>query len=472
MTDIELLRVYSQSRSDDAFARLVESHLGLVYGTALRHVRSPELAEEIAQAVFISLARNAGKLRRETVLAAWLYRTTRNASIDLLRVESRRRQRERVASEMQNMNRNFPDAGLGQFEAILDEALETLHESDRAAILLRFFENKTLREVGASLGTSEDAAQKRISRAIEQLRAIFSRRGCAVSAAALTAVLGAQSAQAVPAGLSGAITAGAALAHQGVPIVGGAFLKGIVMTKMQLMFVGAIAVALSVPFLFQHKSLARERDRNSALRQTFAQLAVDNQVRADIQSPLVTGSPVTDAELLRLRSEVTRLRGQLAERQKPTRSEAHLDATSNSTFQSIPGIENAVGEYPRESWTRAGYATPQDGLMTMYWAELNADAKEYMNSLSPDLRTNSWVRGKTDDEIAQTFTNRPNYLSEFKIVSVSPGPDPDEVLLTYDIINTFGIHEGEGQVAAVPLVRRANVMMVKTEGGWKYGRAF
>jgi RNA polymerase sigma factor (sigma-70 family) len=65
-------------------------------------------------------------------------------------------------------------------EPLLDDAMEALDETDRAAILLRYFENKSLREVGQSLGTSDDAAQKRVSRAIERLREFFSKRGVAI----------------------------------------------------------------------------------------------------------------------------------------------------------------------------------------------------------------------------------------------------------------------------------------------------
>ncbi|HTA29579.1 MAG TPA: sigma-70 family RNA polymerase sigma factor, partial [Candidatus Cybelea sp.] len=178
MNDMDLLRQYAEEGSEQAFAALVDRHLNLVYATALRQVRSPQLAEEAAQSVFLSLARNASSMKPDTILTAWLYRVARHAAIDLMRGESRRLGREQIAYELANMKSD--SSAWAHVEPLLDEALEALEETDRNAILLRYFENKSLREVGETLGTSEDAARKRVSRAVEQLRSVFSRRGVAV----------------------------------------------------------------------------------------------------------------------------------------------------------------------------------------------------------------------------------------------------------------------------------------------------
>ena len=65
-TDLELLEGYVRQRAEDAFAELVRRHLGLVYSAALRQVRSPQLAEEVAQSVFTDLSRNADRLTPDT----------------------------------------------------------------------------------------------------------------------------------------------------------------------------------------------------------------------------------------------------------------------------------------------------------------------------------------------------------------------------------------------------------------------
>ena len=159
--DLDLLRQYARENSQDAFAEIVRRHLDLVYSAALRQVRSPELAEEIAQSVFADLARYAGKIGGAGVLpvsslAPWLYAVTRRTAIDAIRKESRRQLREQIAVEMNSMNATASD--WTQIGPLLDDAMAALDETDRTAILLRYFESKNLREVGTALGTSDDAA--------------------------------------------------------------------------------------------------------------------------------------------------------------------------------------------------------------------------------------------------------------------------------------------------------------------------
>src|SRR5437868_14423236 len=103
-SDAELLGQYTREASEDAFAGLVHRHLDLVYCAALRQVRSPQLAEEVAQSVFTDLSRNANRLKSDTVLTAWLYQVTRRTAIDVVRREARRQLREQIASEMNAMN--------------------------------------------------------------------------------------------------------------------------------------------------------------------------------------------------------------------------------------------------------------------------------------------------------------------------------------------------------------------------------
>jgi RNA polymerase sigma factor (sigma-70 family) len=196
--DLDLLQRFTRNHAQDAFAELVRRHVNLVHSAALRQVRSPQLAEEVAQSVFADLANHAGKLKPDTILTAWLYQVTRHTAIDVVRKESRRQLREQIAVEMNAMN--AAAANWNQIEPLLDEAVSALDETDRAAVLLRYFENKSLREVGQQLGVSDDAAQKRVSRAVERLREFFAKRGVTVGAGGLVVVISANAVQAAPVG--------------------------------------------------------------------------------------------------------------------------------------------------------------------------------------------------------------------------------------------------------------------------------
>ena len=73
---------------------------------------------------------------------------------------------------------------------MLDEALLSLREKDRTALLLRFYESQSLRDVGAAFGVSEDTARKRVQSALEKLSEFFKRRGFkTATVAAITAAL-------------------------------------------------------------------------------------------------------------------------------------------------------------------------------------------------------------------------------------------------------------------------------------------
>ena len=153
MNDRDLLsrQVRAREKSEAAAFRvaLVDRHLNLVYSAALRQVRSPQLAEEVAQSVFADLARNAGKLKADTILTAWLYQVARRTAIDVVRRESRRQARERIAVEIAAMNAT---TDWNHIEPLLGiEGMDALEESDRTALLLRYFDNKSLREVGADV---------------------------------------------------------------------------------------------------------------------------------------------------------------------------------------------------------------------------------------------------------------------------------------------------------------------------------
>ena len=207
MDDLTLLRAYATRNSEAAFAELVSRRVGFVYSAALRQVRDPHLAEEITQAVFIILAQKAGRISDQTILAGWLFKTTRFAAIAQTRDRVKRQRREQEAHMQTELQSAAPDPLWEQLSPLLDEALATLGETDRQAVLLRFFENKTLAEVGSHLGTGEDTARKRVSRALEKLHRYFNKRGVASTTVIIAGALSANSVQAAPALLAKSVTA-------------------------------------------------------------------------------------------------------------------------------------------------------------------------------------------------------------------------------------------------------------------------
>ena len=208
---MQLLREYVAQDSQEAFATLVRRHINLVYSVALRHVGDAQQAQDVTQAVFIILAHRAGRLRDETVLSGWLYQTARFASASFLRGEWRRRMREQQAFMESTLENTPAEPSWEKMAPVLDEAMARLGQKERDAILLRFFEDKSVAEVARALGVNEPAAKKRVARAIEKLRQLFVKRGLAVSTGALTATIAAHSVQAAPAALAGTVS-GVALA--------------------------------------------------------------------------------------------------------------------------------------------------------------------------------------------------------------------------------------------------------------------
>ncbi len=201
MNDAELLRKYTRERSEEAFAELVSRYLDLVYSAALRQVGGDaHLAEDVAQTVFAALAKKAYRLPAGVVLGGWLYRHTCFVAWQTIRSERRRRLREEEVFQMNSQDATA-EPNWQELAPFLDKAMQRLGETDRNAIVLRYYERHDLNTVGSALGVTEDAAKKRVSRALEKLRGYFNRRGLTLSAAALASLLGTKAVSAAPVGL-------------------------------------------------------------------------------------------------------------------------------------------------------------------------------------------------------------------------------------------------------------------------------
>lgn len=204
MNAIELWTGYRDGQSEAAFGELVRRYTPLVFSVARRRLAGTDQAQDVTQQVFIRLARGRPHLRGDPELVAWLHRTTVHVSIDLWRAESRRRTRERQALAMP-MDSPQP-APWQELAPEVDQALDDLSDADRQAILLRFFDHKSMRELGEVVGVSEDAAKMRVSRALERLRGVLTDRGVACTAVSLGAWLTDHAVEAAPVAVVGALS--------------------------------------------------------------------------------------------------------------------------------------------------------------------------------------------------------------------------------------------------------------------------
>src|ERR1700690_2887319 len=210
MTDVpdaRLLEQFARNGSEEAFAALVRRHIALVHSVALRHTANAQHAQDITQAVFVILARKAGSLGRRTVLPGWLYHTARLTAANLQRAEMSRVRREQEAFMQSQLEEPATDALWRELSPRLDEAMAGLGASERDALVLRYFQNKSMAEVGKFLGLAENTAQKRVSRALEKLRTFFARRGVSSTTAIIAGAISANSVQAAPVALAKAVTA-------------------------------------------------------------------------------------------------------------------------------------------------------------------------------------------------------------------------------------------------------------------------
>jgi RNA polymerase sigma factor (sigma-70 family) len=268
-TDSDLLRRYIEDRSEPAFTELVHRHLELVYSVALRRVGGDvQLAEDVAQNVFRDLARKAPALLTRPTLSGWLYTSTHLASAAVVRGERRRKVRETEAHLMQTML-SPADADWARLRPVIDDVIVALKDDEREAIALRFFEKRSFAEVGTALRVTEEAARKRVDRALDKLRSLLESRGVTSTAGALGTALTTAAATAVPTGL-GAKIAGHAMATAGVA-GSGVTLAG----WLAIALPAAAVVALGVLAVGQHQT-------NAALQRELSQWAVDRTALAPV----------------------------------------------------------------------------------------------------------------------------------------------------------------------------------------------
>ena len=358
--DAELLRSYAENRSEAAFAELVQRHVNLVYGAALRRVGGDtHLADEVTQTVFTTLARKAGRLVRHPVIVGWLHRSTHYAALDALRDKLRRDQAVKTMNANADPNRNRgPEINWEEIRPVIDSLLDRLNEHDRGALLLRFFENRTFAEIGAAMRLTEDAARMRVERALDKLYVQLGRRGIKSTTAALASVLAAEAVTAMPAGLAGSATGAALTASSGAM---GVF-TFMSTTKLIVAIVGVAALTGAVSYALKNRASPQP-------------------------APLLQAAPLrtTEQRLSNSGDELSRLRAENAARK---RVRADLEARLARTPQSPESGHLPEGVKPISAWKNAGRATPDAAIGTLLWgaSSQDVDTLASMMALTPEAR--------------------------------------------------------------------------------------
>jgi RNA polymerase sigma factor (sigma-70 family) len=459
--DAELLRRYAADRSEDAIAELVRRHLGLVYHAALRQCGGDHhRAEDVAQAVFTDLARKAGSLSKHQVLAGWLYTSTRFAATQAIRAEARRVVRERAAFAM-NVTDNAGEAPIdpAQLQPVIDDALSSLNDRDREAVILRFFEGRTFADIGAAFSTSEDAARMRVDRALEKLRGFLARNGVTSTAAAVGAVLSTEAAAAVPAHVAANVTAAAiAGSVSGTALVA----TGIItMTKVQLGIALAVIAAGCGGLVWQQH--------------------VNRRLRAELTAQQMSATPA-----------VTSLRASTA---PPPRSDAaaamatSAAPTPSATQPAIAGKTGAAvslepGLTAVDSLGNAGRATPRDAFATQLWAARTGDidleasvialtpqGRAALQEIMPKLPATVTSHYDTPEKLmAFALAGSPHPVGGMEVLGqTADGPDDMTLQTKWQHVDDGIVHENDvhlhhdagGWKMVVPtiLVRRAAAYM-------------
>jgi RNA polymerase sigma factor (sigma-70 family) len=378
-TDSELLERYAESHSEDAFTELVHRHVNFVYSAALRQVNGDtHLAQDVAQSVFTDLARKAAALARRPMLTGWLYTSTHFAAAKAVRSECRRHAREQEAHIMRELLHDSPpEVEWEKVRPVLDAAMLELKEPDRDAVLLRFFENRPLADVGDKLGLSEDAARKRVDRAVEKLRTLLAGRGVATAAATLGTVLSTNAVQTAPAGLAAAVsaTALAGTAATNATVIA-ATTNTIAMTTLQKTLVAATVAVLAGAGIYEARQAAKWRDQVSVVQRQQVPLTEElqqlrqerdetaRQLRAlREENERLNGNT---GELLKLRSEVAALR-----RNKQAVASGGRDVPNPPAALPLNKGFGALGEFlSATNVFNAGTTTPEALLQTLVWAIL------------------------------------------------------------------------------------------------------
>jgi RNA polymerase sigma factor (sigma-70 family) len=387
-TDAQLLHAYVESRSEPAFAELVRRHVDLVHSAAVRMVCDSHLAQDVTQGVFVALAKNAGQLKDRPVLSGWLHRTAQNIAAQTVRTEVRRRVREQEAAAMNELFADEPDAAWEQIAPHLDAALGELGEADRDALLLRYFQRKSAHEIAQILGVSDDAAQKRVSRAVERLREFFAERGVTVGAGGLVIVISANAVQAAPVGLAATLSTSALAGTTLATTATATALKTIAMTTLQKTLISAALLVAVGAGIYEARQAANLQTQVQTLQQQRGPLAEKLEQLARERDEAMKGLVALREEVEQLRkdrSELPKLRGEIGRLRNDAQEQAKLKAgnTNDPTMSEAVSWRDRVTRLKQRLEQNPGARIPEMQFIT---------EQDWLNAVRGNLETEKEYR--------------------------------------------------------------------------------
>ena len=326
-----------------AFREIVQRRLGFVYAIALRQAGGDTaLAQDVVQNVFTALARKAPALATHQTLLGWLYRSTHYAARQLQREERRRRRREEEAHRMQDLNAPEPSPDWLRLRPELDRALDRLNETDRCAVLLRFFDDCSFHEIGTRLGLRENAARMRVDRALRKLEFVLQRHGITSTSAAIGLALSASAAPAVPAGLAVSVATGALGATTAAGVTGGlgwvAFMSS---TKVQVALASVLLAGGAAGLMHQDQDQRRLQKELAALQNPARRLAAaqeESRQLATMDQALSAHAIETDRQYAQLDATVAWLRRQQT-LTRPTSRPSHRTPRAGGSIFNVAELD-------------------------------------------------------------------------------------------------------------------------------------
>ncbi|MDB6056961.1 MAG: hypothetical protein JWO95_805, partial [Verrucomicrobiales bacterium] len=436
-SDQDLLREYSEQGAESAFAELVRRRVDFVFSAAVRITGERHLAEDVAQSVFVLLARDAATLTKHPVILGWLHRTTRNLAVKTVRTEARRRAREGEVA--MNFNDDQADAAWETIASSVDAALEELKDEERDVLLLRFFERRSPQEIATVLGTTEVAARKRVSRAVERLREIFVPRGVTVSAGALTAAMMTNSVKAAPAALAARICSTIpAVSVLSTSVTTAA--KIIAMTTLQKTTIAIATIAAIGAISYEVTQNSSLRSQNETLQKQFSPLADEIRLLKKDHDDALSKMETLRAENERLKRDLAKLpklRGEIAQLKKQNAAgNDPNDAEHKDMQERVAKIKQCLLERPEAKIPELQFLKEEN-----YWDAVHIrplDCEEaYLMALS-NLRSSAEFSFITDflnpalHEYSKAYNGQfPTDLAQLR--PYFPSPVDDAILARWEV---------------------------------------